>query len=346
MGYTPTEFIWHNGRFVPWEQATTHVLAHAIHYGSSVFEGIRAYNTARGSATFRLGDHIRRFFDSAKIYQIPIPYSAEEIARASIEAVTKNGLNSAYIRPVAFRGPGSFGLSGGGGTPVEVAVAAVEWGAYLGEAGLRDGVDVCVSSWTRIAPNTLPVLAKAGGHYLSSQLIATEAARNGFVEGIALDVSGCLSEGSSENLFVVRNGTIFTTPLSASILQGITRDTIITLAEHLGYEVREQCMPREILYVADEVFFTGTAAEVTPVRSVDRIQVGNGARGPITHEIQKAFFGLFSGETPDHWRWLDYVSGERPHVGPAPRRAAPEPIPTGSPSNNGHRVPAHVTGVR
>jgi branched-chain amino acid aminotransferase len=308
MGYTPTESIWHNGRFVPWEKATTHVLAHAIHYGSSLFEGLRAYETPHGPAVFRLGAHIRRLYESARIYQIPIPFKPEEIHQACLDVVTVNRLKSAYIRPVVFRGPGSFGLVNGGGTPVEVAVAAVQWGAYLGESSLRDGVDVCVSSWTRLAPNTLPVMAKAGGHYLSSQLIATEAARHGYVEGIALDVSGGLSEGSSENIFVVRDGVIYTTPMAASVLQGITRDTVMTLAHHLGYTVREQNMPREMLYVADEVFFTGTAAEITPVRSVDRIPVGTGRRGPVTQALQEAFFGLFSGATRDRWSWLDYVS--------------------------------------
>lgn len=305
MGYTPTNQIWHNGHFVPWAEATTHVLAHAIHYGSSIFEGIRAYDTPRGPAVFRLGAHVRRLFDSARIYQIPIPFSPDEIHRACLDVVRVNGLKSAYIRPVAFRGPGSFGLSGGGGTPVDVAVAAIEWGAYLGDAAMRDGIDVCVSSWTRIAPNTMPVLAKAGGHYLSSQLIATEATRNGYAEGIALDTSGCLSEGSSENLFIVRDGVLYTTPVASSILQGITRDAILTLAGDLGISVREQRLPRESLYVADEVFLTGTACEITPVRSVDRIAVGAGKPGEVTRRLQEAFFGLFSGATPDRHRWLD-----------------------------------------
>jgi branched-chain amino acid aminotransferase len=308
MGYTPTESIWHNGRFVPWEKATTHVLAHAIHYGSSLFEGLRAYETPRGPAVFRLGAHIKRLYESAKIYQIPIPFKPEEIHQACLDVVSVNGLKSAYIRPVVFRGPGSFGLANGGGTPVEVAVAAIQWGAYLGESSIRDGVDVCVSSWTRLAPNTLPVMAKAGGHYLASQLVATEAARHGYVEGISLDASGGLSEGSSENIFVVRDGVILTTPLAASVLQGITRDTVMTLANHLGYTVREQNMPREMLYVADEVFLTGTAAEITPVRSVDRIPVGAGKRGPITQALQETFFGLFTGATRDRWSWLDYLS--------------------------------------
>jgi branched-chain amino acid aminotransferase len=308
MGYTPTEYVWHNGRFVPWAQATTHVLAHAIHYGSTVFEGIRAYETPQGPAVFRLGAHIRRLFDSAKIYQIPIPFAPDEVHRACLDVVSVNRLRSAYIRPVAFRGPGSFGLNGGGGTAIETAVAAIEWGAYLGDEALTDGIDVCVSSWTRVAPNTMPVLAKAGGHYLSSQLIATEATRNGYAEGIALDTSGCLSEGSSENLFMVRDGVLYTTSVASSILQGITRDAIITLAETLNIPVREQRLPREFLYVADEVFLTGTACEITPVRSVDRTPVGPGRPGPITQQLQSAFFGLFTGNTQDRWGWLEHVS--------------------------------------
>jgi branched-chain amino acid aminotransferase len=307
VAINPTKYIWHNGSFVPWHSATTHVLAHGLHYGSSVFEGLRAYETPDGPAVFRLKAHVARLFESAKIYQIDIPYTRGEIERACLEAVSVNGLCSAYLRPIAYRGVGTFSLSPRGQTPVEVAIAAIEWGAYLGNSALRDGVDVCVSSWTRLAPNTVPVLAKASGHYLSSQLIATEAARHGYAEGIALDGSGCLSEGSSENLFVVRDNVICTTPVAASILQGITRDTVLKLADYLGLAVREQAMPREILYVADEVFFTGTAAEITPVRSVDRTPVGTGKPGPITRALQEAFFGLFDGSMPDHWGWLDYV---------------------------------------
>jgi len=304
---TPTNFIWHNGSFVQWHQATTHVLAHGLHYGSSVFEGLRAYETPAGTAVFRLGAHIRRMFESAKIYQIDIPFAQPDIERACREVVSINQLRSAYIRPVAFRGAGTFSLTPRGQTPVEVAVAAISWGAYLGASAIRDGVDVCVSSWTRLAPNTMPTLAKAAGHYLSSQLIASEAARNGYAEGIALDCNGCLSEGSSENLFIIKNDVIYTTPMSASILQGITRDTILVLAEYLGFEVREHTLPREMLYVADEVFLTGTAAEITPVRSVDRTPVGEGKPGAITRALQEAFFGLFDGTTTDRWGWLDYV---------------------------------------
>jgi branched-chain amino acid aminotransferase len=309
---TPTNFIWHNGSFVQWHQATTHVLAHGLHYGSAVFEGLRAYETPSGTAVFRLGAHIRRMFESAKIYQIDIPFAQDQIERACRETVSINQLRAAYIRPVAFRGIGTFSLNARGQTPVEVAVAAIAWGAYLGNSAIRDGVDVCISSWTRLAPNTMPALAKAAGHYLSSQLIASEAARNGYAEGIALDCNGCLSEGSSENLFIIKNDVIYTTPLNASILQGITRDAILVLADYLGFEVREQTLPREILYVADEVFLTGTAAEITPVRSVDRTPVGEGRPGPITRALQDAFFGLFDGSTKDRWGWLDYVP--RVHV--------------------------------
>ena len=320
MAIHPTEYIWHNGSFVQWHEATTHVLAHGLHYGSSVFEGIRAYETPDGgAAAFRLKGHIQRLFESAKIYQIEIPFPVERIERPCLEVVALNGLRAAYIRPIAFRGFGTFSLCPNGQTPIEVAIAAIEWGAYLGSSALRDGVDVCISSWTRLAPNTVPVLAKAGGHYLSSQLIASEAARHGYAEGIALDGSGCLSEGSSENLFVVRDGVIYTTPMAASILEGITRDTVLTLAKEQGMTVREQALPREILYVADEVFFTGTAAEITPVRSVDRIQVGDGRPGEITRRLQQAFFGLFDGTTPDRWGWLEPI----PRPAPLDERQAP-----------------------
>lgn len=307
MAIQPTRLIWHNGRLIPWEQATVHVMAHALHYGSSVFEGIRAYGTSRGTAVFRLAPHIRRLFDSARIYRMAIPHSPDEIAAACKQVVRENGLASAYIRPIAYRGFGGLAPAAGDETPIEVAVAAIEWGAYLGAEALEQGVDVCVSSWTRLAPNTMPSLAKAGGNYLSSQLITMEAQRHGYAEGIGLDAGGQLSEGGGENLFLVRDGILFTPPTAASILGGITRDSVITLARHLGYEVREQALPREALYLADEAFFTGTAAEVSPIRSVDRIPVGAGRRGPVTAALQKAFFGLFNGETEDRWGWLEPV---------------------------------------
>jgi branched-chain amino acid aminotransferase len=304
---TPTKFIWFNGELVEWQNATVHVMAHALHYGSSIFEGIRAYDTPRGSALFRLDPHIERFFDSARIYRMPLGYTAEQLAAACHEVIRSNDLKSAYLRPVAFRGFGEISPAPKN-TPVEVAIAAIPWGRFLGEDAMEQGVDVCVSSWTRPAPNTLPTMAKAGGNYLSSQLIVMEAQRHGYVEGIALDNTGNLSEGSGENLFVIRDGTIFTPPLSASLLPGITRDTVITLAHDLGYEVREQVIPREALYIADELFFTGTAAEVSPIRSVDGIPVKAGGRGPITAALQKAFFGLFDGTTEDRYGWLNYVN--------------------------------------
>lgn len=306
MPITPTKYIWFNGELVPWEKATVHVMTHALHYGSSVFEGIRCYDTPKGPAIFRLTPHIRRLFDSAKIYRMDIPYSRAEISEACKAVIRENGLKSAYLRPLVWRGYGEIGVFPLK-NPVEVMVAAIQWGAYLGAEALEKGVDVAVSSWTRVAPNTLPATAKAGGNYLSSQLIVMEAQRHGYAEGIALDVTGNLSEGSGENLFVIRDGVLFTPPITAAILPGITRDAVMTLARHLGYEVREQPLPREALYIADELFFTGTAAEVSPIRSVDGITIGEGRRGPITTAIQKAFFGLFSGETEDRWGWLEYV---------------------------------------
>jgi branched-chain amino acid aminotransferase len=306
MPIAASKFIWFNGELVPWEQATVHVMTHAMHYGSSVFEGIRSYDTPRGPALFRIEPHIRRLFDSARIYRMELSFSHEQLTEACRTVVRENGLKNAYLRPLVWRGYGELGVFPLR-APVEVMVAAMEWGAYLGAEGLENGVDVQISSWTRVAPNTLPAMAKAGGNYLSSQLIVMEAVRHGYAEGIALDVNGQLSEGSGENLFVVRDGVIYTPPVTAALLPGITRDAVMTIARHLGYEVREQNLPREVLYLADEIFFTGTAAEVTPVRSVDRLTVGAGSRGPITTAIQQTFFGLFSGETEDRWGWLTYV---------------------------------------
>ncbi len=306
MPMTQTPYIWFNGEIVEWERATVHVMSHALHYGSSVFEGIRCYTTPRGPAIFRLTPHIERMIDSARIYRMELPFSAEQLAAACHAVIRANQLESAYLRPIAFRGFGELGVHPKA-TPVEVAIAAIPWGKYLGDDVLERGVDVCVSSWTRPAPNTLPTLAKAGGNYLSSQLIVMEAQQNGYVEGIALDSTGNLSEGSGENLFVIRNGVIMTPPLTASVLPGITRDTIITIARDLGHEVREQTIPREALYVADELFFTGTAAEVSPIRSVDGVVVKAGGRGPITAAIAERFFGLFTGETEDRYHWLEYV---------------------------------------
>jgi len=302
------KYIWHEGKLVPWEQATVHVLSHALHYGSSVFEGIRVYKTPTGAAGFRLTDHIRRLYNSAKIYRIKIPFTSEALVAACRDVVRENGLlNGAYIRPIAYRGYGEMGVAGNIDQPASVSVAAWEWGSYLGEGALDQGVDVCVSSWQRVAPNTVPALAKAGGNYLSSALVTLEARRLGFAEGLALNTAGFVSEGAGENLFVVQNGKVYTPPVASSILSGLTRHTVMTLAESIGIEVLEQNIPRELLYIADEVFFTGTAAEVTPVRSVDKIPVGEGKRGPITERLQKLFFGLFDGTTADRWGWLEPI---------------------------------------
>ena len=305
MSQTYPEHIWHNGQLKPWAQATTHVMAHALHYGSSVFEGIRSYQTADGPAIFRLTDHLRRLFQSARIYDIAIPYSLQQLSDASREVMRANGLTSAYLRPVAFRGLGGFGLSAD--CPTDVAVAAWPMGPYLGEGALEAGIDACVSSWQRMAPNTIPTGAKAGGNYLSGQLIAREARRLGFGEGIALAHNGLLSEGAGENLFLVFDGALHTTPVSSAILNGFTRDCIMRLARDAGIAVVEREMPREYLYLCDELFMCGTAAEITPIRSVDGKPVGSGKPGPLTGKIQELFFGLFSGTTPDRHGWLELL---------------------------------------
>jgi branched-chain amino acid aminotransferase len=297
------EWIWHNGAIKPWAQATTHVMSHALHYGSSVFEGIRSYETPDGPAIFRLGDHTRRLFASARIYEMDIPYTPAEIDAACREVLQRNGLSRGYLRPVAWRGLGGFGLSAQ--TPIDVAVAAWAMGAYLGEGVLEDGIDACVSSWQRFAPNTIPAGAKAGGNYLSGQLVAREARRLGFGEGIALASTGLLSEGAGENLFLVFNGALHTTPVSAALLNGITRDSIMTLARDAGIAVVERDLPREYLYLCDELFMCGTAAEITPIRSVDGRQVGTGRPGAVTRRIQELFFGLFDGKTEDKYGWLE-----------------------------------------
>jgi len=311
----PTELIWHNGELMPWAQAQVHVLTHALHYGSSVFEGIRVYATPDGSKIFRLAAHTRRLFDSAKIHRIIIPYSPAEVDAACRAVVVRNNLtNGAYIRPIAFRGYGDIGLAPKKDHPVELTVAAWEWGTYLGVDALEKGVDVCVSSWQRAAPNTMPALAKAGGNYLSSTLVSLEARDNGFDEGIALAADGTVSEGAGENIFIVRDGVIFTPPAGASILTGITRNSVMVMAREMGLEIYEQTIPREMLYIADEIFLTGTAAEITPVRSVDRTSVGDGQRGEITRRLQDAFFGLFKGTTDDQWGWLDPVDETAVHI--------------------------------
>ena len=299
------EWIWHNGQIKPWAEATTHVMAHALHYGSSVFEGIRSYDTPNGPAIFRLTDHNKRLYASARIYDMPMPYGLDEINAACREVLRKNELGAAYLRPFAFRGLGGFGLSAD--TPVDMSVAAWKMGAYLGEGVLENGIDACVSSWQRFAPNTIPAGAKAGGNYLSGQLVAREARRLGFGEGIALASTGLLSEGAGENLFLVFNGELHTTPISAALLNGITRNTIMTLAQKTGIKVVERDIPREYLYLCDELFMCGTAAEITPIRSVDGRIIGEGVAGPLTRQMQQLFFGLFDGSTPDEHGWLEYV---------------------------------------
>ncbi|TZF90110.1 branched-chain amino acid transaminase [Cognatilysobacter lacus] len=301
------EWIWHNGSIKPWAEATTHVMSHALHYGSSVFEGIRCYETPNGPAIFRLTDHNRRLFASARIYDMVLPYSLEEINAACREVILRNGLTRAYLRPLAYRGLGGFGLSAE--TPIDVSVASWFMGPYLGEGVLEQGIDACVSSWQRFAPNTIPAGAKAGGNYLSGQLIAREARRLGFGEGIALASTGLLSEGAGENLFLVFEGALHTTPISAALLNGITRNTIISLARDAGIPVVERDLPREYLYLCDELFMCGTAAEITPIRSVDGRQVGAGKPGPVTRRIQELFFGLFEGGTPDRYGWLEPLEG-------------------------------------
>ncbi len=311
MSFEGAKLIWHNGQMIPWDQATVHVMAHALHYGSSVFEGIRVYKTPDGPKVFRLSDHMQRLFDSAKIHSIPIPFDLPTLIGACKEVVQANELmNGAYIRPIAFRGLGDVGLCPKPEHPVDVSIGAWEWGAYLGADGLEKGVDVCVSSWNRVAPNTIPALAKAGGNYLSSTLISAEAKRLGFAEGIALSTDGLVSEGAGENLFVVRGGILITPPSASSILTGITRDTVIQLAAKVGVQLVEQSIPREMLYLADEMFFTGTAVEITPIRSIDRIEIGDGRRGTITKKLQEAFFGLFNGETEDRHGWLEELDAQ------------------------------------
>jgi branched-chain amino acid aminotransferase len=309
---TPTEKIWHNGRFIRWEDATIHVLSHVVSYGSSVFEGIRCYATPSGPAVFRLREHIRRMLDSAKIYRMEnLGYSSDELAEAMLEIVRVNKMDSCYIRPIVLRGYGEMGVNPLK-NPIDVYIACWSWGKYLGEEALAEGVDVCVSSWNRIAPNTLPALAKAGANYMNSQLIKMEALANGYSEGIALDAAGYVSEGSGENIFVVRDGKIHTPPLGASVLPGITRDSIITIARELGIPLIETIIPREMLYIADEVFFSGTAAEITPIRSVDRIAVGKGHRGPIAEKLQREFFAIVNGAKPDRHGWLSPVHAGQP----------------------------------
>jgi branched-chain amino acid aminotransferase len=301
------DYIWMNGEVIPWDQAQVHVFTHALHYGSSVFEGIRVYDTKnQGPAIFRGAEHFERLLFSAKVARIPSPLTVEEWMQVTIDVVRANQQRSAYVRPLIFRGYNTLGVDGRG-CPVDAILASVPWGAYLGDEGLEKGVDVQVSSWRRMAPDTTSALAKIGGQYVNSQNVVMEAKDNGFNEGIALDIAGYVSEGSGENIFVIHKGEIYTPPLGNSILGGITRNCAVTIAEDLGYRVTETVIPREMLYLADEIFFTGTAAEVTPVRSVDRLPVGEGIRGPVTKAIQEVFFGIVHGEREDKWNWLTPV---------------------------------------
>jgi branched-chain amino acid aminotransferase len=304
MGIQKTDKIWHNGRFIKWEDATLHVMSHVVNYGSSLFEGIRCYSLPTGPAVFRAHEHMQRLIDSSKIYRIDVSFSREELVSAMTELISANGVWPCYIRPVVLRGYGEAGVNPFP-APVEVYIANYPWGKYL--AGADEGVDVCVSSWQRFAPNTLPAMAKAGANYMNSQLIKMEAIVNGYVEGIALDVNGYVSEGSGENLFIVKNGKLLTAPLGNSVLPGITRDSILQIARDLNIPIVEQMIPRELLYIAEEVFFTGTAAEVTPIRSVDKIKVGDGKVGPVTKAIRAEFFAIVEGKKVDRHNWFTAV---------------------------------------
>jgi branched-chain amino acid aminotransferase len=322
MPFEEVKKIWMNGRLVDFADAKIHVLTHAIHYGSGIFEGIRCYNTHnQGPAIFRLDDHTRRLYDSAKIYRFDIPFTPEEFKRACLDTVAANDFDECYLRPIVYRGFHSLGVFPAA-CPVDVVVAAWKWGKYLGNEAIENGVDVRVASWTRMAPNTFPALAKATANYMNSILIRQEAAIDGYTEGIALDVNGYVSEGSGENVFIIRDSKIMTPPLGASILAGITRASVLKIARELGLEVVETLIPREMLYVADEIFFSGTAAEITPVRSIDRIPVGSGRRGPITERIQKEFFAYIAGDIPDRYGWFTPVYAERAAEARKPALAA------------------------
>jgi branched-chain amino acid aminotransferase len=304
MTLQTTANIWHNGKLIPWDQAQIHVMSHVVHYGSSVFEGIRCYTQPGGAGVFRLPEHMARLVDSAKIYRMPLPYTAEQLSTAVVDVIEANGVAPCYIRPIAFRGYGEIGVNPLK-SPVEVYIVNYPWGKYVhGDKG----ADVCISSWARLAPNTMPTLAKAGANYMNSQLIRMEAEINGYSEGIGLDTNGYLSEGSGENLFLVRGGILYTAPLANSVLNGITRNSVLTLAKQLGIEVVEQSLLREMIYVSDEAFFTGTAAEVTHLRSVDRILIGDGTMGPITKALHDEFFGIVNGTKPDRHNWLTPVN--------------------------------------
>ncbi|HTS00593.1 MAG TPA: branched-chain amino acid transaminase [Bacteroidota bacterium] len=305
MAVKKVDKIWMNGKLVNWDDARIHVLSHVVHYGSSWFEGIRCYETDKGSAIFRLDSHLRRLFDSVRIYRTEIPFSVEQIEQAVLETIRANRMRACYVRPIVYRGYGDVGVNPLS-CPVDVGIAVWEWGTYLGPEALSEGIDVCVSTWNRPAPNTHPAMSKAAGNYALSQLMKIEAIQAGFKEAIALDVNGQVSEGTGENIFAVRDGTIFTPALSSSLLPGVTRASVITLAREAGYRVEETSLPREMLYVADELFFTGTAAEVTPVRSVDRVKVADGKPGPVTQQMQKSFFDIVKHANDPH-HWLKFV---------------------------------------
>ena len=309
MGFPGTGKIWMNGKLVEWKDATIHIASHVIHYGSGVFEGARCYSTPKGSAVFRLDEHMVRLVNSAKIYRMEYPLDLAGWRQAVLGTIRANKMQACYIRPLVYRGYHTLGVNPLH-NPVDAAIMLWEWGAYLGAEALEQGVDVKVSTWSRMAPNTLPAMAKSTANYANSQLIKMEALADGYSEGIALDVYGNVSEGSGQNIFLVRDSIIYTPPLSASVLGGITRDSIVTLARDLGYQVIEQNIPRELLYVSDEVFFTGTAAEVTPIRSIDKIKIGEGKRGPVTAALQSAFFAVVNGDVPDTHGWLTYVYAE------------------------------------
>jgi branched-chain amino acid aminotransferase len=306
MAIQKTEKIWHNGKLIRWDDAQIHVMSHVVNYGSSVFEGIRCYAPPTGPAIFRVKEHTQRLLDSAKVYRIDVDYTREELISAMVELVKTNGVWPCYMRPIILRGYGEAGVNPFN-SPTEVYICNYPWGKYLG-SDAEQGVDVCVSSWTRIAPNTLPAMAKSGANYMNSQLIKMEAIINGYVEGIALDANGYVSEGSGENVFIVRHGTLQTAPLGNSVLPGITRDSVLQIALGLGIPVVEQGIPRELLYIAEEAFLTGTAAEITPIRSVDKISVGKGVIGTVTKAIQKEFYGIVHGEKADRFGWLTPVS--------------------------------------
>ncbi|MDX1566823.1 MAG: branched-chain amino acid transaminase [Longimicrobiales bacterium] len=300
--FTETDWIWKNGEFIPWKDAQLHVMSHVVHYGSSIFEGMRCYATPEGPAIFRLDEHIRRFYDSCKVYRMELPVGPTEVRKACHDLVAENELTECYIRPIAVRGYGAAGVNPSG-SPIDVYLICWPWGAYLGAEALEHGVDIRTSSWNRPAPNTTPAMAKAGGNYINSALMKMEAKLDGYAEAIALAPNGLVSEGSGQNIFVVRDDVLTTPPLDGTLLAGITRDSVIRLAVDRGLEVRERSIPREALYIADELFFTGTAAEITPIRSVDRIEIGSGEPGPRTIELQGALLDIAQGKADDPYGW-------------------------------------------